>query len=140
MSEENNDQLRAAINAIEAGYEFMLAYAAQGRDFEYTGGGGGPAIRPYLQDLIEGLGTVADHLENAINDQVENDKDAFLSFVSVLRVDAEKSEKAVKMVLALPSIGSQVIDNLNASIHLRALLTDIFLIDEAIMSLSRKEQ
>jgi hypothetical protein len=30
------------------------------------------------------------------------------------------------------SIGSQIIDNLNASIHIRALLTDIFLIDEAL--------
>jgi hypothetical protein len=36
------------------------------------------------------------------------------------------------MVLALPAISSQLVDNLNASIHVRALLTDIFLIDEAL--------
>ena len=36
------------------------------------------------------------------------------------------------MVLAQPSISSQLIDNLNASIHLRALLTDLFLIDELL--------
>jgi hypothetical protein len=30
------------------------------------------------------------------------------------------------------SISSQVVDNLNASIHLRALLTDLFLIDEVL--------
>jgi len=35
-------------------------------------------------------------------------------------------------VLAQPIISSQLIDNLNASIHLRALLTDLFLIDEII--------
>jgi hypothetical protein len=35
-------------------------------------------------------------------------------------------------VLAQPAIGSQLIDNLNASIHVRALLTDLFLIDEAL--------
>jgi hypothetical protein len=35
-------------------------------------------------------------------------------------------------VLARRSIGSQMIDNLNASIHLRALLTDLFLLDEAL--------
>jgi hypothetical protein len=29
-------------------------------------------------------------------------------------------------------ISSPLVDNLNASIHLRALLTDIFLIDEAL--------
>ena len=36
------------------------------------------------------------------------------------------------IVLAQPSISSQVIDNLNASIHLRALLTDLFLVDEVL--------
>ena len=56
-----------------------------------------------------------------------------------MRADAEKSLQAIDMVLALPSIGSQVIDNLNASIHIRALLTDIFLVDEALSSLSRKQ-
>jgi len=56
----------------------------------------------------------------------------------VLRTDAEKSLQAVEMVLALPSIGSQVIDNLNATIHIRALLTDMFLVDAALTSLSRK--
>jgi hypothetical protein len=35
-------------------------------------------------------------------------------------------------VLAQPSINSQLIDNLNASIHVRALLTDLFLLDEAL--------
>jgi hypothetical protein len=35
-------------------------------------------------------------------------------------------------VLAQRSIGSQMIDNVNASIHVRALLTDVFLIDEAL--------
>jgi hypothetical protein len=36
------------------------------------------------------------------------------------------------VVLALDDIGSQIVDNLNASIHLRALLTDVFIIDEAL--------
>jgi len=40
-------------------------------------------------------------------------------------------------VLSLPAIGSQVIDNLNASIHLRALLTDLFLIDEVLKTAAR---
>jgi hypothetical protein len=31
-----------------------------------------------------------------------------------------------------PSISSQLIENLNASIHLRALLTDLFLLDEIL--------
>ena len=43
-----------------------------------------------------------------------------------------KASAAVRLVLAQPSIGSQLVDNLNASIHLRALLTDLFLLDEAL--------
>ena len=39
---------------------------------------------------------------------------------------------AIALVIAQPSISSQVIDNLNASIHLRALLTDLFLVDEVL--------
>ena len=39
---------------------------------------------------------------------------------------------AIQLVLAQPSISSQLVDNLNASIHLRALLTDLFLIDEVL--------
>jgi hypothetical protein len=33
---------------------------------------------------------------------------------------------------ARPGISSQLIDNLNANIHLRALLTDLFLVDDLI--------
>jgi hypothetical protein len=39
---------------------------------------------------------------------------------------------AIELVLAQRSISSQVVDNLNASIHVRALLTDLFLIDEIL--------
>lgn len=43
--------------------------------------------------------------------------------------DARDSLAAIELVLAQTAISSQLIDNLNASIHLRALLTDIFLLD-----------
>ena len=44
---------------------------------------------------------------------------------------------ALQLVMAQPSISSQTIDNLNASIHVRALLTDLFLIDEILKDRSR---
>jgi hypothetical protein len=50
----------------------------------------------------------------------------------VLNRDARDSLAAVELVLVQPSISSQLVDNLNASIHLRALLTDLFLIDELL--------
>ena len=50
----------------------------------------------------------------------------------MLARDAEDSVAAIDMVLAQASISSQLIDNLNASIHVRALLTDIFLLAEIL--------
>ena len=44
----------------------------------------------------------------------------------------------MQLVLAQPAISSQLVDNLNASIHLRALLTDLFLIDEVLKTHQRK--
>jgi hypothetical protein len=40
----------------------------------------------------------------------------------------------LRLVLAQKSISSQLVDNLNATIRLCTLLTDIFLIDEALKS------
>ena len=46
--------------------------------------------------------------------------------------DARDSLATIELVLAQPAISSQLIDNLNASIHLRALLTDLFLVGEIL--------
>ncbi len=45
----------------------------------------------------------------------------------------------MRLVLAQSTISSQLIDNLNASIHLRALLTDLFLVDEILKPLQRAQ-
>ena len=54
------------------------------------------------------------------------------AFLAVLDRDAHDSLASIQLVLAQATISSQLIDNLNASIHLRALLTDLFLIDEIL--------
>jgi hypothetical protein len=59
------------------------------------------------------------------------------AFIAVLHRDAQDSLAALELVLAQPAISSQLIDNLNASIHLRALLTDLFLIDEILKTQSK---
>lgn len=140
MSEDNKEKLRASINAIESGYEFMLAYAAQGWDVEQTGGGSGPSIRGYLEDMKTGLECLADDFAAVIADESSADQNVFNAYNDVLRNDAEKALKAITLIMSLPSIGSQLVDNINASIHIRALLTDIFLLDEALVSLSKKAQ
>ncbi len=138
MSEDNKEKLRASINAIEAGYEFMLAYAAQGWDVEKIGGGGEPSIRGYLEDMIAGLESLADDFEAVIAEEENASKDLFRAYNDVLRADAAKTQTAISLLMSLPSIGSQMVDNINASIHVRALLTDIFVLDEAIVSLSKE--
>ena len=68
------------------------------------------------------LGAITDFLAAA----------AYGPFIRVIERDASDTQAAIRMVLAQPSINSQIIDNLNASIHVRALLTDLFLIDEIL--------
>ena len=62
--------------------------------------------------------------------------DAYGDFIAVLEKDAYRTRAALRLVLAQKALSSQL-DNLNASIHLRALLTDIFLIDETLKSTDR---
>ena len=54
------------------------------------------------------------------------------AFLDIVRTDAARARAALRFVLAQRAIGSQIVDNLNASTHLRTLLTDLFLLDEAL--------
>jgi hypothetical protein len=58
--------------------------------------------------------------------------DKYQAFISVIRRDAESSLAAFELILAQPNISSQLVDNLNASIHVRALLTDLFVMGEVL--------
>ena len=118
MTDAREGTLAARIEAIEQAYEFMLAYAAQGREDE------GGSIRDFLARAAGAL----DGLAGAAG----SDDPAVAAFCTVLEEDARKAGAALRLVLAQKAITSQLVDNLNASIHLRALLTDVFLIDEAM--------
>lgn len=118
-------KFRSSLDTIEGAYEFMLAYAAQGRETD-IGLTVAPSIRETLEDLLASLGQVADQIAAAYND------DASAAFVNTLRDDAIKASHSVQAALNCERISSQLVDNLNASIHLRAVLTDLFLADEAL--------
>ncbi len=114
------------IETVEEAYEFMLAYAAQGVMEETIVGG--ENIRAFLHRL-EGA---VDGLAAAAASGVPADRaQSSAAFLQLLGDDAAKALAVVRLVLGCPSIGSQLIDNLNASLHLRTLLTDLFLLDEA---------
>ncbi len=118
-------------NAIEECYEFMLAYAAQGLTTE-AGEGKGAQVRGFLEGALRALGDLADAYAAAVKQEGLTPVAPYMAFLGVLDRDAKDSQAAVELVLAQPAISSQLIDNLNASIHLRALLTDLFLIDEIL--------
>ena len=52
-------------------------------------------------------------------------------FLDAVKRDAAVAQGAIGLVLDRAAIGSLLVDNLNATIHLRALLTDLFLVDQA---------
>jgi hypothetical protein len=118
-------------NAIEECYEFMLAYAAQGVVDE-AGSPTSGQLRTFLQRAEQALDGLAGSCRAAVDDGGLQPVDRYAAFIDVLDRDACSALAAVRLVLVQPSIGSQLIDNLNASIHVRALLTDLFLIDEIL--------
>jgi hypothetical protein len=111
----------------------MLAFAAQGLPGE--SGGHGTEVREKLTKAANALSTLSDVYCAAIRDAQLLPAAPYRAFLSVLERDAANARAALELVLAQPSISSQLIDNLNASIHLRALLTDLFLIDEILRPL-----
>jgi hypothetical protein len=117
-------------NAIEECYEFSLAYAAQGLPADH--GNTGSQVRTYLNRAVEALTGLAAAYSAAIRELSLEPVDRYDRFIAVIERDANDSLAAIELVLAQPSISSQLVDNLNASIHLRALLTDLFLIDEVL--------
>ena len=107
------------IETIESGYEYLLAYAAQGKDTDETGGKGESEIRTRLSEMANAARQIAETLDGS-------DK----TFRWVIVDDARKAHAAISLVLEQTGISSEIVDNLNASIHLRALLTDLFLLSE----------
>jgi hypothetical protein len=113
--------LSARIDTIEESYEFLLAYAAQGVTDERASTSGGRA-----RECLARLDAALTGLPALVRSVVSR------SFADVLERDVDAAQAAVRLVLAQPSITSQLVDNLNASIHVRAMLTDLFLVDEVL--------
>src|SRR5258707_12830989 len=116
-------------DAIEECYGFMLAYAAQGLPTD-EGSQSGGQIREFLDRALRAMSGLAESCATAVKQERFEPAERYQAFFAVLDRDAHDSLAAIELVLAQPTISSQLIDNLNASIHLRALLTDLFLLSE----------
>src|SRR5580692_11246226 len=126
------NELSESCSVIEECYEYMLAYAGQGLAGEQDG-----LIRDFLSRAARALASLEDAYVSAVAGV--GLAGPYIAFQSVLARDAKDSLAVVELALAQPVISSQLIDNLNASIHVRALLTDLFLIDELIKAHTKSE-
>jgi len=120
-------KMRAAFDRIEESYEFMLAYAAQGRRSEVGEGDGESQIRQYLK-----------RFEAALRDLEAELRSGFgvpdgARFVERAQEDVAVAASVVGLLLGQPSISSDMIDNTNGLIAMRALLTDIFFLDQVAL-------
>ena len=87
--------MKQRIEAIETGYEFMLAYAAQGRETD-KGAAAGRNVREYLDKMVpalDGLSPVIDACASALDPQLPKTGAAFFA-----AVDAD-----ARIALAAPS-------------------------------------
>lgn len=117
--------LAERIDVIESGYEYLLAYAAQGRQEE-----GGTDLRPTLERMHAALTNMQGSIRAAVAGlpALSGAED----FLDAVERDVRTARGAIGLVLSRERIASLLVDNLNASVHLRALLTDLFLLDQAV--------
>lgn len=123
--------ISARSEAIESCYEYMLAFAAKGVSGR-EGLGVNTELRHYMIAAVDALAGLAQSWSNVIEAANLQPAVRYQAFTPVLARDAADSHASLELVLAQPWISSLLIDNLNASLHLRAVLTDLFLIDEAL--------
>ncbi|HET9948779.1 MAG TPA: hypothetical protein VFQ22_07645 [Longimicrobiales bacterium] len=130
MSDARTD-VKNRIETIEQSYEFFLAYAAQGLSTDQ-----GAKVGSQLRDFLRKMERALDGLRDAVHQALSNGGGAagsdWSEMLEVLDADARATLAAIRLVSAREGVSSQLIDNLNANIHLRALLTDLFLVDDLI--------
>ena len=129
--EAAREELARRADAIEGGYEMMLAYAAQGLPTDQGAANSGQ-LRDHLKRFEAALTGLAQTYRDCAAALGVGPQDALDGFLKTLEVDCNTTQSALRLILAQPGISSQMVDNINASIHVRALLTDVFIVDEIL--------
>jgi hypothetical protein len=119
-------EIQKQCETIEECYEFTLSFAARGLASDEGG-----ELREQLTRAVAAMRGLERSCAETVA-QLLTPAGKYEAFFMVLKRDAESALAAMELVLAQPAIGSQMIDNLNASIHLRALLADLFLVTEIL--------
>lgn len=131
--DQAREELARRADAIEGGYEMMLAYAAQGLASD-QGAANSAQLRDHLTRFDTALTGLAQVYRDAAATLGIGPKDALEGVLKAVEADAGVTQSMLRLLLGQPGISSQMVDNLNASIHVRALLTDVFVVDEILKS------
>ncbi len=121
-----SESIRAHIDRIEEAYEFMLAYAAQGRGDEGAGPDGAH-IRTFLAQLDTAAAAIAEELDAV---PLGGEAEAFLDS---FKADTAIMTSVLRTMLARGQITSEVVDNANGLIAVRAYLTGLFFLDKVLL-------
>lgn len=124
-------KIEAHCDTIEDCYEFTLSYAAKGLATD-ADNDLGRQLREKLARAVDAMRSLEPAWAADLSDLRLTPGEKYAAFFALLMRDAQNSIVIVELVLAQPVISSQLIDNLNASIHLRALLTDLFVVTEIL--------
>ncbi len=124
-------EIEELCETIEDCYEFTLSYAAKGVAADETSSLG-RQLREKLTGAVDAMRSLEAAGASLLAAGQLTPAEKYRAFFDVMTRDAQSASAAMDLVLAQPVIGTQLIDNLNASIHLRALLTDLFLVTEIL--------
>ena len=125
------EDVKARIDAIEEAYEYFLAYAAQGLSTDQGAKSGAP-LRDFLRKMDQALDGLGDGFRELVTAESLEPRSVWEDMIRVVSQDARDALAAIRLVSSRRGVSSQLVDNLNANIHLRALLTDLFLADDLI--------
>ena len=131
MSQSATQALQAHVDVVEETYEFCLAYAAKGVNAQMAVSND-KLVRERLEKMEATLAKLPASFLALAEERGSESGDRYQAFIEIMRRDSAAGLAAVQLVLAQPGITSQMVDNLNGMIHLRALLTDVFLLDEIL--------
>ena len=126
ISHTTSVNIRQAIDEIEEAYEFMLAYAAQGRQQE-TETEGASQIRRFLERFRAALNTLSETTSELSPDGTGK------AFIGRFADDTEVIKSVLDLLINQDTIASDMIDNTNGLIAVRAFLTDLFFIDQVLL-------
>jgi len=122
---DGDADLARRIETIESSYEYLLAYAAQGRQHDT-----GTEARDRLRAMAAALDGLAPLVRAALERSPADRESEVAPYLDAVEHDAAVARGAIALVLRREAIASLLVDNLNASVHLRALLTDLFLVEQ----------